>query len=164
MGQKFALAFTFLALTTSALYAQTIATDSWSSPWANSTKLPATSEPATSSSTVPLKEDWTTISLAKSGLPMRAPGALLMTKGEVSGACVSEALRLEWRHGDPIDLYVIRPLEVSAPPVGLVLLNYTFDSAIFRNEYWCNQAKQNGLAIAALAPRSPCSVSTVRGQ
>ena len=51
------------------------------------------------------------------------------------------------RPGDPIDLYVIRPLGVEKPPVGVFLLNYNFDSKIFEADYWCSQAKQNGLAI-----------------
>lgn len=46
-----------------------------------------------------------------------------------------------------IDLYVIRPAGSENPPVGMFLLNYTFDTNIFRQDYWCGQAKQNGLAI-----------------
>jgi len=49
-----------------------------------------------------------------------------------------------WR---PIDLYVIRPLGVEKPSVGVFLLDYTFDTGIFQTDYWCSQAKQNGLAI-----------------
>jgi dienelactone hydrolase len=93
------------------------------------------------------KEDWTTISLAKSGLPIESTGGLLLNKVELPGGCTRELLRLQWRPADPFDLYVIRPSGVDKPPVGLFLLNYNFDTAIFRNDYWCSQAKENGLAV-----------------
>jgi hypothetical protein len=147
MCHKPAVALAFLMLMISTLHAQTVAPDSQSSQSATPAKLPVSDKPAESSPTAPFKEDWTTISLAKSGLPSQAPAGIPVTKGELPGGCTRELLRMQWRPSDPIDLYVIRPVGVEMPPVGLFLLNYTFDTSIFRNDYWCNQAKQNGLAI-----------------
>ncbi len=101
----------------------------------------------TPSSTVRTKEDWSALPLAKSGLPTNEVGGLLVTKTELPIGCTRELLRLEWRRNDPLDLYVIRPAAVEHPPVDLVLLNYTFDTDLFRVDYWCSQAKHNGIAI-----------------
>jgi len=144
---KLTTAFIIIVLAISTLHAQAEATDVQSPPSAVPEKSLVSNELATSSSTVPFKEDWTTISLAKSGLPVQAVGGILMTKSELPSGCTRELLRLEWRLGDPIDLYVIRPLGIEKPPVGVFLLNYSFDTSIFQNDYWCSQAKQNKLAI-----------------
>jgi dienelactone hydrolase len=95
----------------------------------------------------PFKEDWTTISLAESGLQKQGFSGTLMTKGELPEGCTREIFRIEWRPNDPIDLYVIRPVGVDKPPVGIFLLNYNLDSRILENDYWCSQSKQNGVAI-----------------
>jgi dienelactone hydrolase len=96
---------------------------------------------------VAFKEDWTTLSLAKSGLPDEYAGGIVQTQGTEPGECTMESMRVQWRPSDPIDLYVIRPIGLSHPAVSILLLNYTFDSAVFRDRYWCGQAKQNHLAI-----------------
>jgi dienelactone hydrolase len=147
MGRIHTFTFALFALGISSLHAQTTASGSDLSKSANSPKPPTVSQTTTTPQAVPFKEDWTTISIANSGLPIQASAGLLVTKGEVPGGCTSELLRMQWRPGDPIDLYVIRPSGVGKPPVGIFLLSYTFDSAIFRTDYWCSQAKQNGLAI-----------------
>ncbi len=94
------------------------------------------------------KEDWTTISLEKSGLDPGTVGGVVLSKFDLPLGCTRELIRLQWRPSDPIDLYVIRPVGAHNPPVGLFLLNYSFDTAVFRDDYWCSQAKENGLAIA----------------
>lgn len=96
---------------------------------------------------VPRKESWQTIALKESGLPEEPVEPFVFSKADLPEGCTREQLRMEWRPADPIDVYVIQPSGTEKPPVGLFLLNYTFDTAIFRNSYWCNQAKQNHLAI-----------------
>ncbi len=153
MCHKLAVALTFITLTITTLHAQTQTPDSQSPQSATPAEplvfdKPATPLPTEPVKTEPFKEDWATISLAKSGLPTQAAAAgVLMSKGELPAGCTRELLRMDWRPSDPIDLYVIRPLGVDKPPVGLFLLNYSFDTSIFRSDYWCSQAKQNGLAI-----------------
>lgn len=99
-------------------------------------------------------EDWTTLSLAKSGLPVKAIGGVLLSKVE-QPEYTRELLRMQWRSGDPIDLYVIRPRGVERPPVVLYLYNYTTDTDIFRGDDWCRQATRGGTAavgfVSALA-------------
>jgi hypothetical protein len=152
MYSKRASALAFLALSISVLHAQTEAPNpkpSQPGTPANSSVL-QTPSPTTKNipiEDVPHKEDWTTIALEKSGLPTGPIAGALLNKVDLPEGCTRELLHLQWRSVDPIDLYVIKPVGVQKPPVGLFLLNYTFDTAIFRNDYWCSQAKQNGLAI-----------------
>ena len=94
----------------------------------------------------PASEDWSTIELAKSGLPLKATGGVLLSKVELPG-CTRELLRMQWRPNDPIDLYVIRPNGSQPMPVVLFLYNYTYDSDIFRADRWCDRAKENGFAV-----------------
>ncbi len=57
-----------------------------------------------------------------------------------------EFLRLEWRAGDPIELYVIRPIGVKNPPVVLYLYGYPSDGDRFRNYELCKNLTKNGFA------------------
>lgn len=91
-------------------------------------------------------EDWNTLELAKSGLSESASTDVVINQVEL-GDCTRELVRLQWRPNDPIDLYVLRPKGAAAPPVMLFLLNYTFDSDVFRNPAWCQEAKQNAVAV-----------------
>lgn len=109
---------------------------------APSAKAGATTMPETSA-----KEDWTTIELAKSGLPLDDIGGVPLSKVDVQG-CTRELLRVQWRSLDPIDLYVIRPKGSNKIPVVLFLYNYTFDTDVFREERWCDVATRNGFAVA----------------
>jgi hypothetical protein len=97
--------------------------------------------------TASVKEDWTTIELAKSGLPPNTFGGVLLSKADVQG-CTRELLRMQWRSLDPIDLYVIRPKGTAKLPVVLFLYNYTFDTDVFREDRWCDVATKNGFAVA----------------
>jgi len=93
-------------------------------------------------------EDWTTIDLAKSGLPLTPPGAMPLDSVTLPGGCRRELLRLQWRPSDPIDLYVIRPASSSKLPVALFLYNYISDASVFQEERWCTRAVENGFAVA----------------
>lgn len=112
----------------------------------------ATEKPASEEST---HEDWTTIQLAESGLPLKATGGVPLSKIEMQG-CTREMLRLQWRPVDPIDLYVIRPhvvhgVGLAKPPVVLFLYDYTLDTELFRADRWCEKAKQNGVTVVGFA-------------
>jgi hypothetical protein len=145
--------FLLLALAANTMSAQTSSDGTFPSPFEPSTSpLPET--PLNISTKTPHTEDWNTIFLAKSGLPLSASGGVLLSKTDQPD-CTSEMLRMQWRTGDPIDLYVIRPSGVSKPPVILYLFDYTKDSDIFRGDSWCKQAKESGIAtvgfVSALA-------------
>jgi hypothetical protein len=107
-----------------------------------------TASPETPASKSPIGEDWSTLSLAKSGLPLEATGGMLLSKVELPGGCTRELLRMQWRPLDPIDLYVIRSKRSEKLPVVLFLYNYIQDTNLFREDRWCDLAKQNGFAVA----------------
>jgi pimeloyl-ACP methyl ester carboxylesterase len=91
-------------------------------------------------------EDWSTIELAKSGLPLQSTGGFLISKVDLPG-CTRELLRMQWRPNDPIDLYVIRPRRAEKLPVVLFLYNYNVDTDVFRQDRWCDRATRNGFAL-----------------
>ncbi len=150
MYLKFSVVLVFSLVMIVSTQAQT---DMQSGPSPASAKLPEAAPENTTATPLPTlrtKEDWSTLPLAKSGLRTDDVGGLLVTKTELPIGCTRELLRLEWRVNDPLDLYVIRPAGIEHPPVDLVLLNYSFDTSIFRVDYWCSQAKKNGIAIIGL--------------
>lgn len=68
-----------------------------------------------------------------------------------------ELFRVQWRTGDPIDLYVVKPKGVARPPVVLYLYSYPADTDRFRDEGWCKRATQGGFAAVGF-------VSALTGQ
>jgi len=93
----------------------------------------------------PAGEDWSTIDLARSRLPLKAIGGVLLGKTDAQG-CTRELLRMQWRPNDPIDLYVIRPRSHARLPVVLFLYNYNVDTDVFRQDRWCDQVSRDGVA------------------
>jgi hypothetical protein len=57
-----------------------------------------------------------------------------------------ELLQMNWRRGDPIDLYVIRPHGVGKPPVILYLYSYPSETDRFRNDDYCVRLTRDGFA------------------
>ena len=150
MYRGFAVMFVSITLAATMLCAQIETPAPQSSPTTSEAKPPVPEEPATLSTKTAVDEDWTTIYLAKSRLPLGSTGGILLSKVELQG-CTRELLRMQWRTNDPIDLYVIRPRGTEKMPVVLFLYNYTFDTNLFREDRWCDLAKQNGYAAAGFA-------------
>ena len=96
-------------------------------------------------------EDWTTIFLAKSHLPISKDVGFLLNKVDLPGGCTRELQRLQWRQGDPIDLYIIRPPQEGKLPVVLFLYNYTYDTDLFRQDRWCDLTKRNHYVAVGFA-------------
>jgi len=57
-----------------------------------------------------------------------------------------ELLQLQWRSGDPIDLYVMRPRGIDRPPVILYLYGYPTDTEVFRRDAYEDLVTKNGFA------------------
>ncbi len=79
------------------------------------------------------------------------PGTLHATPpllGEIDSlpTFTRELVQVEWRAHDPIDLYVIRPVGVTRPPVILFLYGYPSDTDRFRNDAYCESVVKNGFA------------------
>lgn len=101
-------------------------------------------------------EDWTALSIEKSGLDPSSMTAVAFGKSE-RPEFTSEVVRVQWRPGDPIDLYVVRPHGVAKPPVILFLYDYLSDTDRFRNEAWCREVVKHGFAAVGF-------VSALTGQ
>lgn len=149
MPHRLAVTFLSIVLALPLLCAQTPAPAS--SPLPNA-PVPET-QAATPSNGITLDrstgEDWTTIDLAKSKLPLTEIGNVTLSKAELPG-CTRELRQFYWRPNDPIDVYVIRPRVTENPPVVLFMYNYILDEAVFREDRWCNLVQQNGYAAVGL--------------
>ncbi len=108
------------------------------------------------SHTYEAKEDRTALALDKSGLDTSLIAGVVFGKSE-RPEFTSEVVRVQWRPGDPIDLYVVRPPGVAKPPVILFLYDYLSDTSRFRNEAWCKRVVEHGFAAVGF-------VSALSGQ
>jgi hypothetical protein len=68
-----------------------------------------------------------------------------------------ELIQVKWRTQDPIDLYVIRPVNVARPPVVLFLYGYPSDTDRFRSDAYCQALVKHGFAAVGF-------VSALTGQ
>jgi|SRR5580658_2192563 hypothetical protein len=68
-----------------------------------------------------------------------------------------DMIRLTWRAGDPIDLFLILPKGRTKPPVILYLYSYPSDTDRFMNDDFCKFLAQGGFAAAGF-------VSALTGQ
>jgi X-Pro dipeptidyl-peptidase (S15 family) len=59
---------------------------------------------------------------------------------------VREMVRVEWRLGDPIDLWIMRPKTAGKVPVVLYLYSYISESDRFRDDRWAKRATADGFA------------------
>jgi hypothetical protein len=90
-----------------------------------------------------VKEDFTSPALTSSHLQPAAPlGGLV---DDQPGYTV-ELLQLQWRWGDPLDLYVMKPKGVRNPPVVLHLYGYPADTDAFKNEVFQSALTKDGFA------------------
>lgn len=90
-----------------------------------------------------IKEDWNTPSLNGSNLNSIPPVALI--DDSHPGYSV-ELVQLQWRWGDPIDLYVIKPRGVKQPGVILNLYGYPVDTDPYKNEIFQKDLVEGGFA------------------
>jgi hypothetical protein len=87
-------------------------------------------------------EDWTSPALSTSHLRPVPPIGFTT---EHPGYTV-ELLQLQWRWGDPLDLYVMKPTGVKKPPVILYLYGYPADTDIFKEESYQSLVTKDGFA------------------
>jgi hypothetical protein len=89
-------------------------------------------------------EDWANIQVDRSILKPLLNGAPL---GKMDTPAYSRELaRLEWRHGDSIDIYIVKPHGVEKPRTVLYLYSYPSDNDRFMDDGWCTRATREGLA------------------
>jgi hypothetical protein len=89
-------------------------------------------------------EDWSTPSLSGSHL-LSIPPLPPFVDDTHSGYTV-ELFQLQWRDGDPLDLYVMKPTGVKNPPVILNLYGYPADTAAYKIEVFQKELTKGGFA------------------
>jgi hypothetical protein len=89
-----------------------------------------------------VQEDWTSPALTTSHLKPARPLVFVTENPRYT----IELLQVQWRWGDPIDLYVMKPKGVKKPPVILYLYGYPTDTDIFRNDDYEELVTRNGFA------------------
>ena len=99
-------------------------------------------------------EDWSSLSLAGSDLKLRKP--TVGEKDDLPGF-TRELIQVQWRDGDPIDLYVIKPKFVPKPPVVIYLYSYPSETDRFRDNDYCARITGGGVAAVGF-------VSALTGQ
>lgn len=88
-------------------------------------------------------EDQTTPSLTTTRLKPATPITAYINDHD--GYTV-ELLQVQWRFGDPIDLYVMKPKGVKKPPVILYLYSYPADTDTFQSENFQQAVTRDGFA------------------
>ena len=92
-------------------------------------------------------EDFTTPALKTSTLrPVRALTGYI---NDYPGYTV-ELLQVQWRFGDPLDLYVMKPKGVQKPPVILYLFSFPADTDRFKELEFQEQATKGGFDAVGL--------------
>jgi len=89
-----------------------------------------------------VQEDWTSPALTGSHLKPVRPLEFISEYPRYT----VELLQVQWRWGDPIDLYVMKPKGVKKPPVILYLYGYPTDTDIFKNDDYEDLVTRNGVA------------------
>jgi len=99
-------------------------------------------------------EDWNSVSLTSSYLVPLAPVA---GEADKLPGFTRELIRVQWRDGDPIYLYVILPSKAKKPPAILYLYSYPSESDRFLNNEFCKFLSKDGVAAVGF-------VSALTGQ
>jgi hypothetical protein len=88
-------------------------------------------------------EDWTSPALASSNLK---PAAALVAYTNDYARYTVELIQVQWRFGDPLDLYVMKPKGIKKPPVVLYLYGYPAGTERFKDEEFQKAVTQDGFA------------------
>lgn len=133
------------------------AVNGWTQVAAHTASTPPSSPSAAIQSHLPVaadRENWAEIKLGD-----KRPHEIRVLLGEKDEQpeFTRELLRVEWRTGDPIDLYVILPVNVERPPVVIYLYSYPSESSQFLNNAFCKALTHDGFAAVGF-------VSALTGQ
>lgn len=136
---KLCVAF-LLVLLASAAYGQALPSEQMPNP---ATQPNVITDPLAGIATKKTLENFNSLSLADSDLHMAPP---LIGAKSVFTEFTRESLRVQWREGDPIDLYIMRPSGVKKPPVILYLWGFPTENDRFRNNEFCKIVTRDGFA------------------
>lgn len=89
------------------------------------------------------REDWTRLAVDPAIFDQLPPA---IGGEEDKEKFTREFIQLQWRTGDPVEIYVVRPKGVEKPPVVLYLYNYTENLDRFKNDRYCERLTSGGYA------------------
>ena len=89
------------------------------------------------------KEDWTSPALTSSTLRPLVP---VLSNVSDHGSYTLQIVRLQWRYGDPIDLYISKAKGVTKSPVVLYLYGFPSDTDRFREDNFQKMVTKDGVA------------------
>jgi len=92
-----------------------------------------------------IQEDWSSLAIGTSKLEPEKP---LVASTEEQATFTRTLVQLQWRPGDPLDLWILLPKRVKKPPVVLYLYGYDQDTGRFRNDRWAERVTSGGVAAA----------------
>jgi len=90
-----------------------------------------------------IQEDWSNLHVGVSKLDPAPPVVLQTDEGD---GFIRTLVEVQWRPGDPIDLYVIRPKGVAKPPAVIYLYDFKEDTDRFKTDGWAHRATSGGVA------------------
>lgn len=90
-----------------------------------------------------IQEDWSSLQIGTSKLIPEPPVA---SDVDVQARFTRQLVVVQWRPGDPIDLWIAKPKGVKNPPVVLYLYGYKEDTERFRDDAWCDRVTSGGVA------------------
>ena len=85
-------------------------------------------------------------------------GSTLQAEPPISGGTAQNAdftrelYQMQWRTGDPIDVYIIRPKGAARPPVTIYLYGFPDEGERFRNDAFCKLVTRGGVAAIGFVP------------
>lgn len=94
-------------------------------------------------------ENLNSLSINGSNLKAREP---VVGEKDVFPEFTRELIQVQWRTGDAIDLYIIKPTETVKPPVVLYLYGYPSETDRFRDNDYCKRITFNGYAAIGFVP------------
>jgi pimeloyl-ACP methyl ester carboxylesterase len=99
-------------------------------------------------------ENWDSLSIADSKFQAEPP---FVVSKEKTDDFEREFIQVHWRYGDPIDLWVMKPLGIEKPPVVLYLYSYPSETDRYRDDQFCKRITRGGVAAVGF-------VSALTGQ
>jgi dienelactone hydrolase len=94
-----------------------------------------------------IQEDWSSLQIGASKLEPMPPKVGGVDEQETFTRIMT---RVQWRPGDPIDLWIFLPKGATKPPVVLYL--YDGNDARFRDNNWAQRVTAGGVAAVAFVP------------
>jgi hypothetical protein len=145
--------FIFAAIFSSPLAGQTQGVDKQVSD-AQSDSKPAPKPGADLSSadlTPKIMEDFSTPALT-SATALGSIQSLELQVDDADPMFTREVVRVLWRPGDPIDLYIVKPTGVKKPPVILYLFDYPTETDPYHDSKFCRLLTKEGFAAVGFVP------------